>query len=123
MAADFVHSLRQLHDWVRGLVVAACEERGADGSSLEWPTRVLATSSTRSIALAKRHWSSGSRPPDRSWNRLCSLAKGCRREKSSLPNWYERIRSSLANHRRSDRWHTRIDVPKAACLDSHRCSS
>ncbi len=29
-AADFIEPLRQLHDWVRGLVVTACEERGAD---------------------------------------------------------------------------------------------
>jgi hypothetical protein len=29
-AADFIEPLRQLHNWVRGLVVTACEERGAD---------------------------------------------------------------------------------------------
>jgi hypothetical protein len=29
-AADFVEPLRQLHDWVRGLVVTACEERVSD---------------------------------------------------------------------------------------------
>jgi fructose-1,6-bisphosphatase/inositol monophosphatase family enzyme len=27
-AQDFIEPLRQLHDWIRGLVVAACEERG-----------------------------------------------------------------------------------------------
>jgi hypothetical protein len=30
IAADFIEPLRRLHDWVRGLVVQACEERGAD---------------------------------------------------------------------------------------------
>jgi fructose-1,6-bisphosphatase/inositol monophosphatase family enzyme len=29
-AADFIEPLRQLHDWVRGLIVTACEERGSD---------------------------------------------------------------------------------------------
>jgi fructose-1,6-bisphosphatase/inositol monophosphatase family enzyme len=29
-AADFVEPLRRLHDWIRGLVVTACEQRGAD---------------------------------------------------------------------------------------------
>jgi hypothetical protein len=29
-AADFIEPLRKLHDWIRGLVVTACEERGAD---------------------------------------------------------------------------------------------
>jgi len=29
-AQQFIEPLRQLHDWIRGLVVTACEERGAD---------------------------------------------------------------------------------------------
>jgi fructose-1,6-bisphosphatase/inositol monophosphatase family enzyme len=29
-AADFIEPLRKLHNWVRGLVVAACEEQGAE---------------------------------------------------------------------------------------------
>jgi hypothetical protein len=29
-AHDFIDPLRKLHDWIRGLIVAACEERGAD---------------------------------------------------------------------------------------------
>ena len=29
-AADFIEPLRRLHDWIRGLIVTACEEHGAD---------------------------------------------------------------------------------------------
>ena len=118
-AADFIEPLRRLHDWIRGLVVTACEERSADDL-----TRVAHDGAGDVIYAIDRI----SETALVDWfNReiaahepIILIGEGLPNGRMTLPSRHEGRRRPLAHDRRSDRRHARPDVPKTARLDSHR---
>ena len=117
--SDFIEPLRRLHDSIRGLVVAACEERSTDeltsvshegaGDVIYAIDRISETALiewfTREIAAHEP---------------IVLIGEGLAEWPHGTSRKAQRERCPLADHRRPDRRHARPDVPKTPRLDPHR---